>query len=163
MKEPDERLGVLESRMDKVEEGVANFRTFQVDARDFFSRADERAKNEKAFHELRDKEIKTALEKANQVITEKLGRRSLAWVVAGVLVAIASLCIAAAGLAVTWYVMQHAQVEPMKIFGAQSNTPTLSLNHVQDAAIPLHYGRRTPCWRIEHRRGELRGVSGNLA
>ena len=41
---PEERMGRLEERMNSVEEGVANFRDFQVDARDFFTRSDERAK-----------------------------------------------------------------------------------------------------------------------
>lgn len=43
-------------------EGVANFRSFQNDAREFFHRADERAKTEKEFHNTRDAEIKEAME-----------------------------------------------------------------------------------------------------
>lgn len=38
-----ERLRELEVKMEQVQEGVANFRNFQVEARNFFSRADERA------------------------------------------------------------------------------------------------------------------------
>ena len=34
-----ERMGRLETRMDRVEEGISNFRAFQADACDFFSRA----------------------------------------------------------------------------------------------------------------------------
>jgi hypothetical protein len=42
---PDnERVKGLEVRMELVERGVANFREFQTDARDFFSRSDEREK-----------------------------------------------------------------------------------------------------------------------
>ena len=44
------KIGKLETRMDKVEEGVSNFRAFQVEARDFFTRSDERAKAEQKFH-----------------------------------------------------------------------------------------------------------------
>ena len=41
MPELPDRVGILEHRVNKVEEGVANFREFQEEARDFFSRADE--------------------------------------------------------------------------------------------------------------------------
>ena len=36
-------IGRIEERLDRVEEGVSNFRDFQQEARDFFTRADERA------------------------------------------------------------------------------------------------------------------------
>jgi hypothetical protein len=54
------KIGKLETRMDRVEEGVANFRAFQVDARDFFTRSDERALVEQRFRDKRDEEIKEA-------------------------------------------------------------------------------------------------------
>ena len=55
--------------MGVVEEGVANFRDFQATARDFFSRADERAENQKEFQETRDKEIKAAIERRERRFT----------------------------------------------------------------------------------------------
>lgn len=45
MSDLGERIAVLETRMNTVEEGVSNFRDFQKDARDFFTRSDERAKH----------------------------------------------------------------------------------------------------------------------
>ena len=75
-----ERLATLEEQMNRVEEGVANFRQFQTDARDFFSRADERAENEKDFHNLRDKEN-----------AKREGRR---WKLAGFVLAFLTLVIA---------------------------------------------------------------------
>ena len=48
--------------MDRVEEGVANFREFQVDAREFFTRSDERAR-----HRIRqEQEEKEEREKIDQ-------------------------------------------------------------------------------------------------
>jgi hypothetical protein len=73
--ETPERLGRLEQRMERVEEGVANFRDFQATARDFFSRADERAIREKLFHETRDKEIKEAIEAADKKRNDAIADR----------------------------------------------------------------------------------------
>lgn len=61
-----ERVAILENQMDRVEEGISNFRSFQVEAREFFTRADERAKAEMAFHNTRDREIKDTLALSNQ-------------------------------------------------------------------------------------------------
>jgi hypothetical protein len=56
MAEIPERVGILETKMDRVEEGVANFRDFQKDAREFFTDSRSRAIAEKEFHDRRDKE-----------------------------------------------------------------------------------------------------------
>jgi hypothetical protein len=47
MPDAAERFGRLEVRMERVEEGIANFREFQVDARKFFTRADKDAEHRK--------------------------------------------------------------------------------------------------------------------
>ena len=62
---PAERTGRLEERVDKLEEGVSNFRAFQVEAREFFTESKTRAKAEMEFHNLRDQQIKDALGSAN--------------------------------------------------------------------------------------------------
>ena len=72
-----ERFGRLEERMNVVEEGVSNFRNFQVDARDFFSRADERARTEIEFRNKRDREIKDALAGANRRLNTHIAIASL--------------------------------------------------------------------------------------
>jgi hypothetical protein len=48
--------------MDRVEEGVANFREFQNDARKFFTRADTRDEERKIHQDTRDKELKAAVD-----------------------------------------------------------------------------------------------------
>ena len=67
-----ERVGKLETRMERVEEGIANFRVFQGDARDFFSRADERAISDKEHRDKRDEEIKNALHSREHSADHKL-------------------------------------------------------------------------------------------
>jgi hypothetical protein len=69
------KIGKLETRMDKVEEGVSNFRAFQVEARDFFTRSDERAKAEQKFHDKRDAEIKEAANAAAAAVKLVLDER----------------------------------------------------------------------------------------
>lgn len=48
--------------MDSVEEGVSNFRDFQSDARDFFTRSDERAKH-RVEQEAEEKEDRDKIDK----------------------------------------------------------------------------------------------------
>jgi hypothetical protein len=64
----DDKISALERKMAAVEtnqamliQGVANFRDFQAEGRDFYSRSDERSIAEKEFHNKRDQEIKDAL------------------------------------------------------------------------------------------------------
>lgn len=96
-----ERLGTLETRMNRVEEGVANFKSFQIDARDFFARADERARTEEAFHNRRDQEIKDAFNLRHQENVAKLSeigaglnKKTLIWNIAGVVVGITAIVVA---------------------------------------------------------------------
>lgn len=72
--------------MNRVEQGVSNFREFQADARDFFSRADERAKNEAAHRNQRDEEIKSTLTASTRRMNRRLG-------FAGLVVAILALLV----------------------------------------------------------------------
>lgn len=83
-----ERFGRLEVRMDRVEQGVSNFRDFQQDARDFFAehRATE-VEREKQLNK-RDQEIKDDLARYHEV----QGKRQfwLMWVISvlGVMIAL---------------------------------------------------------------------------
>jgi hypothetical protein len=70
--EPAERMGRLETRMDRVEEGVSNFRLFQAKAAEFYVLADERAENEMEFHNTRDQEIKDALRARERSLNHRL-------------------------------------------------------------------------------------------
>ena len=56
------QIGKLEERMNVVEEGVANFRSFQTDVREFITRSDERAK-QRAQQEQLEKEQRDKLDK----------------------------------------------------------------------------------------------------
>lgn len=84
--EPAEAIGRLEERMDRVEEGVANFKAFQRDAREFFTEAQTRALLEKEFRNTRDQEIKDALG-ATIRHAEEADRKSAlrqGWLMAGI-------------------------------------------------------------------------------
>ena len=87
-------------------EGVADFRDFQMDAREFFHRADERAKTEKDFHNQRDREIKNAIDERH---VENKGRqdRLMLWVALLTLV----VGIIAAGVAWMAYLDTKAKIE----------------------------------------------------
>lgn len=63
-----ERTGRLEERVNKLEEGVSNFRAFQVEAREFFTEIRTQKKAEIEFHNTRDQQIKDALSKSNMAI-----------------------------------------------------------------------------------------------
>jgi hypothetical protein len=56
-----ERVGRLEERMNRVEEGIANFRAFHQDVREFITRADTRDEERKDALERRDNEVKEAV------------------------------------------------------------------------------------------------------
>jgi hypothetical protein len=63
-----ERTGRLEERVNKLEEGVSNFRAFQVEAREFFTENRTQRKSEMEFHNTRDQQIKDALGHSNMYI-----------------------------------------------------------------------------------------------
>ena len=107
--------------MDRVEEGIANFRAFQVDARDFFSRADERATAEMTFHNQRDQEIKDALAVA--------AHRTDRWML---FIAILSLIAVSVGVYVGVREYQH------KLSSVRSPTVVQSVQP-QDAGLPQSY------------------------
>ena len=56
--------------MNRVEEGIANFRDFQADARAFFTRSDTRDEERKDHQNQRDKEIKDTLTASNRRFTK---------------------------------------------------------------------------------------------
>lgn len=129
MATPVERIVALEGKMDRVEEGIANFRDFQSDARDFFSRADERAKTEKEFHNRRDAEIKEAMEARHQenadklnLIESQIGKKTLLWTAAGVTLTLAGLVIAVLSI---WVAVKLAHVGDLRQLFLHSNVPAL--------------------------------------
>ena len=143
MAEAPERLGKLEWRMDRVEEGVSNFRQFQVDARSFFDRADERARTEEAFHNRRDQEIKDAFNLRHQENVDKLSeisagisKKTLIWNIAGVFVGIAALIISVLGIMFAVKMTHTSDLH--QLFLHSRSVPVLSLMHQapQDAQIP---------------------------
>jgi hypothetical protein len=98
-------------------------------------RADKR--KDKEFRDLRDAEIKAALEASNQLINQNIAKNSVGIAEAGLEVAksseevarqslvwtIAGVCLAAAGVsatilfgALTWYITKHAGIEPINLF-----------------------------------------------
>ena len=109
-----ERIGILENRMTRVEEGVANFRQFQAKAAEFFVRADERAENQIAFHNTRDAEIKAALDRRDRSLNRRL--------------AVIGLILTLIGL---WPVVKD--VIHIKV---SMTAPTTSFNSPEDAKIP---------------------------
>ena len=114
---------LLDARTTRLEEGMSNFRNFQVEVRAFITRADTRDEAHRKFQELRDKEIKNALATRAQVVNEanselsnKIGKKSLLW-------NIAAVCVAAMALAVTLtmgiiasYVTHHSKLSPAQLF-----------------------------------------------
>ena len=155
MSEAPEGLGKLEWRMDRVEEGVANFRDFQKDAREFFTRADERAKAEKTFHDLRDKENKERMDERHRQNQEKLAvveakvaetsagisRKTLVWNIAGVLVGIAAVIVSLVGI---WAAMKMTHTSDLRKLIISEHVRSLyagTQKPMQDAGSfqPIHY------------------------
>ena len=148
MAEAPERLGKLEWRMDRVEEGVSNFRQFQVDARSFFDRADERARTEEAFHNRRDQEIKDAFNLRHQENVDKLSeisagisKKTLIWNIAGVFVGIAALIISVLGIMFAVKMTHTSDLQ--QLFLHSRSVPVLSLMHQapQESRIPPMRGQ----------------------
>ena len=101
-------------RLERVEEGYANNITFQREARSFFTDHHAREEERKKFQELRDKEIKEALNKhyngaqlANLEISNKLSKRNTWAAVASVCVGIASLVVVIGIFYLTNWVLHH--------------------------------------------------------
>ena len=143
-----ERVSSMESTQAQLVEGVSNFRDFQVTARDFFSRADERAKNLEAFHNKRDQEIKDAFNKRHEENVEKLteisatvSKKSLWWNIAAVLVACAALVAMIffgwLGLKVSHITDLHQLLLHIRAF------PVLSYFHSQDAGNSVAFTMQT--------------------
>ena len=103
--------------MDRVEEGVANFRAFQEDAREFFTLHNER---ERAAEDIESKRHSENQTKINLILA---------------ITAIVGCFLTAAGIYVTYQVSKHSELIPANIFHSQSNVPVLSYfqNPPQDA------------------------------
>jgi hypothetical protein len=128
--------------MNRVEEGVSNFRSFQVDARDFFGRADERAKTEMEFHNKRDQEIKDALAAANENMNReianaglKAAQRSVWWTAAAVCATLAGVCVALLAIVATVYLAKHATLEPFELFRHLKESGVYTVSSEQPLAV----------------------------
>ena len=124
---------LLDARTTRVEEGVANFRAFQVDVREFITRADTRDEEQYKFQRTRDKEIKDALQEhyqkisaVNAAISNKLTRKNLLWNIAAVCVTVAGIAITLAMGIVASYVVHHSAVAPSKLLVRPGAAQTLA-------------------------------------
>jgi hypothetical protein len=118
---------LLDARTKRVEDGVSNFRAFQADVREFITRADTREEERRRFQEIRDKEIKDALQAhyqkinlANVEISNNLAHKNLLWNIAAVCVAAAGIAIALTMGIISSYVIHHASSTPPRIFDGLS-------------------------------------------
>ena len=116
-------------RVKRVEEGVSNYIKFMAEARDFFTEHRIREQEREKQLNLRDQEIKDALAQHNQEQTHKLsaqslkleemsvsvGKRGLAWNIAAVMVAFASLCAVVLIFIIGTWVVHHSSVDPLQI------------------------------------------------
>ena len=74
--------------MSRVEEGVSNFRAFQVDAREFFTEQRTRAKSDAEYRTLRDEELKAEVKAGHVMFNHKLS-------VGMLIVSIIAVCLSA--------------------------------------------------------------------
>ena len=113
------------------------------EAHDFFSRTDERAKVEMAFHNKRDKEIREKLEdttaasvQATADLSLKISRKNLWISIAAAVATFAGVAVAIAAIAITLWVSHHAGLNPFieiprnlppaQVYTAHSNAPQIS-------------------------------------
>jgi len=116
--------------MDRVEEGVANFRQFQFDARDFFAEYRENRRNNIEFQDKRDKEIKDRLDAANTKLNQNIAtaglhvaKRGIFWTIVQACIGLAAVAVAILAIVATLYVAKHADTEPLDLFRhLQSNS-----------------------------------------
>ena len=120
MPEIPERIAVLENRMNRVEEGVSNFRDFQADARDFFTEHRTNELRREEFQNKRDQEIKDTLTQRHQKTDTKIN--------------ILMVIIAALTLLLGWLTLRDT--ERKNSFA--SPLPGVSYSQPQDAAIPTN-------------------------
>lgn len=113
---------LLDARTTRLEEGMSNFRNFQVEVRAFITRADTRDEGHRKFQELRDKEIKNALAARAQVVNEanselsnKIGKKNLLWNIAAVCVAGMALAVTLTMGIIASYVTHHSELSPAQL------------------------------------------------
>jgi hypothetical protein len=141
-----ERLAKLETKVDRLEVGVANFREFQGEARDFFMESRTERAKDKEFRELRDRELKDAIatrEKKHdtELAEASLGvsKRSVLWTVVQTMVAIAAVAISIMAVVATVYLAKHSEIEPTEIF--RGSVPALAVQSHQNAGgtVAAHF------------------------
>jgi hypothetical protein len=146
MAEIPERVGILETTVDKLSEGVANFRQFQFEARDFFMESRTERAKDKEFRDLRDRELKDAIasreKKHDTELAEaslRTSKRSVMWTIVQTLVAVAAVAVSIMAIAATIYLAKHSELEPLEIF--RGSAPALAVQSHQNAGgtIATHF------------------------
>jgi hypothetical protein len=122
-------MGRLEQRMDRVEEGVANFRDFQLTARDFFTRSTTLEKEREEQQQNRHRENQEKI----QQVSNQIGRKTLWWTAAGVSLTLAGIVIAILGI---WVMIRLSKSTNLNEFlRSQANLPVVSYSQPpQDAS-----------------------------
>ena len=113
-----ERIRELEVKVETALEGVANFREFQRDARDFFSRHDSREEEQEKTESHRHQQNQT---KINIILA---------------ITAIATLIIMAVGVYVSYEVSRHSMLNPADLFRSCQVEPVLSYAQPQVSGLP---------------------------
>ncbi len=116
----NERVAQLEVKMNRVEEGVANFRDFQRDAREFFTEHRVLAKEMNRQREERDKQIKDALATAERRQNSRLSMIGLA------LAVLTLFCGAIAALE-AWHQLKTGEIVTPQIFSQTTQNQEYSL------------------------------------
>ncbi len=124
----NERIAKLEVKMNRVEEGVANFRTFQQDARDFFTEHRTEAREQERRRKERDEEIKAALQAAERKQDRKLA-------IIGIALACLTLFCGAIAALEAWHQLKTGELAPPSIFSSMTQGPAYASDK-QDARIP---------------------------
>lgn len=129
-------VATTEIRMKRVEDGMSNNVRFMGEARDFFTEHRTREQEREKHLNRRDQEIKDALARHNQEQTLKLeemsarvGKKSLAWNIAAVMVAFASLCAMILFFIIGTWVTHHSSVDPLQIL-QQNNAGKVYTVHI---------------------------------
>lgn len=119
--------------MNRVEEGIANFRTFQQDARDFFTEHRTEAREQDRQRKERDEEIKTALQAAERKQDHKLA-------IIGVALACLTLLCGSIAALDAWHQLKAAGVAATTIFSSINQGPAYASDKARDGReSPLKY------------------------
>jgi ribosomal protein L16 Arg81 hydroxylase len=122
VQEVSEKMAAMVPKLDAALEGVANFKAFQRDARDFFTEHRVLATAEESQRNKRDQEIKDALaahyaqiNQDNELLSNRIAKRNLFVGVASFFASLAMIALAIAAIVVSVWVSHHAMNNPGEI------------------------------------------------